>query len=189
MYVGSEYTDEVLRFDAETGAFDRAFVTAGSGGSAGPTGWRLVRTQTVMVFQNSMSQDGTVTTSFVTTVSTGLPLGSYVTTGSGGLSWPEGLTFDASGSTLYVSSPGSNQILKYNAQTGAYFGVAASTGLQGPLDVEFGPDGLMYVANAGNDRIMCFNTNGNYVDDYVPAGAVGWTILIGCILDLTVICT
>ena len=127
MYVGSEYTDEVLRFDAATGAFDRAFVTAGSGGLGGTHG---------MAFGPDANGDG-VPELYVSGRDshnvvrydgvTGLPLGSYVTTGSGGLSWPEGLTFDPSGSTLYVSSPGTNEILKYNAQTGAYIGVAAST--------------------------------------------------------------
>ena len=38
-----------------------------------------------------------------------------------------GSTFDPSGAYLYVaSSGGTNEVLKYNAQTGAYVGVAAS---------------------------------------------------------------
>ena len=92
--------------------------------------------------------------------------------GSGGLSWPEGITFDPSGTYLYVASTGSNQILKYNALTGAYVGVGASAGLVSPKGVKFGPDGLMYVASADNNRILRFTASGTYVDDYVrPAAA------------------
>jgi len=36
LYVSSEVTDEVLRYNGETGNFIDAFVTAGSGGLAGP---------------------------------------------------------------------------------------------------------------------------------------------------------
>ena len=38
MYVASEYTNEVLQYDATTGAFVDVFVTAGSGGISGPYG-------------------------------------------------------------------------------------------------------------------------------------------------------
>ena len=60
---------------------------------------------------------------------TGQPLGNFIATGSGGLNTPEGLTFDPSGTYLYVTSSGSNQILKYAATTGSFVGVGASSGM------------------------------------------------------------
>src|SRR5262249_1210780 len=104
---------------------------------------------------------------------TGQPLGTYVTSGSGGLSGPQGIAFDATQSYVYVASSNTNQVLKYNAQTGSYVGVAASSGLSSPQDVKFGADGLMYVLSMTNNRILRFNAGGTYVDDYVPAGSGG----------------
>ncbi len=73
-----------------------------------------------------------------------------------------------------MASTGSNQVLKFNAKTGAYVGVAASAGVSDPVDVMFGPiDGLLYVLSAGNNRILRYTANGTYVDDYVPAGSGG----------------
>ena len=184
MYVGSEYTDEVLRFDAATGTFDSAFVTAGSGGLGGTHG---------MAFGPDANSDG-IPELYVSGRDThnvvrydgvtGLPLGSYVTTGSGGLSWPEGLTFDPSGSTLYVSSPGTNQILKYNAQTGAYLGVAASTELQAPLDVSPARTACCtWPVPAMTESSASTHTATTLTITLRPARA-GWTIRIDCCLDL-----
>jgi sugar lactone lactonase YvrE len=167
LYVASEYNNEVLRFDGTTGAFVNVFVTAGSGGISGPHGMTFGPDGNLYVSGRNnavvVRYDGT----------TGAPLGTYVTSGSGGMSLPEGIAFDPSGTYLYVASTGSNQVLKYNAQTGAFVGVAASAGVLGPKDVKFGSDGLMYVLSAGNNRILRFTTSGTYVDDYVPAGSGG----------------
>ncbi len=173
LYVGSEYTDEVLRYDASTGSFVDVFVTAGSGGINAPHGLNFGPdangdnvSELYVSGRDSFSvvrYDGV----------TGQPLGTYITSGSGGLSWPEAMTFDSTGTYLYVASTGSNQILKYNAQTGAYVGVGASTGLSAPKDVKFGADGLMYVTSGGNDRLVRFTAGGAYVDDYVPPGSGG----------------
>jgi DNA-binding beta-propeller fold protein YncE len=171
LYVASWFTNEVLRFDGTTGAFVDAFVTAGSGGITAPNG---------LAFGPDANGDG-VADLYVTGANsnnvvrydgaTGQPLGTYITPGSGGLSFPLTLAFGPD--ALYVTSPGTNQILKYNSLTGAYLGVAASAGLSNPRCVRFGPDGLMYVVCTNTNRILRFTAAGAYVDDYVPAGAGG----------------
>src|SRR5262249_17916840 len=83
------------------------------------------------------------------------------------------MTFDPTQTYLYVASSGTNQVLKYNAATGAYIGVVASTRLSSPHDVRFGPDGPMYVSSGGNHRILRYTANGSYLDDFVPAGSGG----------------
>jgi hypothetical protein len=171
MYVASKGGNEVRRYDATTGAFVDAFVTAGSGGISAPVGLSFGpdanNDGAPELYVAGQSSNNVVRYDGVT----GQPLGAFITAGSGGLTTPQGICFDPSQTYLYVASSGTNQILKYNAQTGAYVGVAAASGLSSPQDVKFGPDGLLYVLSAGNNRIERFNTSGTYVDDYVPAGS------------------
>jgi DNA-binding beta-propeller fold protein YncE len=167
LYLAAGITNEVLRYDATTGAFVDAFVTAGSGGLSSP--------QTL-----AFGTDGNLYVSAANGVlrydgATGAPLGTFIASGSGVLNSPSGMAFDPMGSYLYVASTSSNQVLKYNAQTGAFVAVAASAGVSAPKDVLFGSDGLLYVLSTGNNRILRFTANGAYVDDYVPAGSGGMT--------------
>lgn len=173
MYVGSEYTDEVLRYHATTGAYIDTFVASGSGGIDGPHGLAFGPDtngdsipELYVTGRNSFNvvrYDG----------ATGQPLGALDTAGSGALSWPEGITIESNG-VAYVASSGSSVVQKYDAVTDTYLGAITSSQLNTPKAVRFGPeDGLMYVASAGNNRILRFDGNGNFVDDFVPAGSGG----------------
>jgi subtilisin-like proprotein convertase family protein/streptogramin lyase len=171
VYVASAYTDEVLRYDGDTGEFVDVFVEANSGGIDHPDG---------MVFADpdgngipELYVTGWLSHSVVRyNIETGEPIGTYIMAGSGGLSFPFALAFGPGDNNVYVTSAGTNQILKYNAVTGGYLGIGASTGLDYPRDVAFS-DGLMYVTSGDNDRIIRFTADGTYVDDYVPAGSGG----------------
>ncbi len=169
MYVASEYTNQVLQYDATTGAYISVFASAGSGGISGNYGMTFGPEGNLYVSgrnsNNVIEYNGT----------TGALIRTFVAAGSGGLNLPEGIAFDPSGTYLYVASSGSGQILKYKANTGAFVGVGASSGLGTPHNVAFGSDGLMYVSSGGNNRILRFMENGTYVDDYVPADSGGLT--------------
>jgi DNA-binding beta-propeller fold protein YncE len=166
MYVGSEYTNQVLQYNATTGAYVGVFVAAASGGINGPYG---------MAFDSAgnLYVSGRNSNNVVKYDSNGNPQGTFIAAGSGGLNLPEGIALDPSGTYLYVASSGTNQVLKYSASTGAFVGVLASSGLANPHYVTFGADGLMYVSSGGNNRILRFTENGTYVDDYIPAGSGG----------------
>src|SRR5262245_18078334 len=57
-------------------------------------------------------------------------------------------TLDARGDSLYVSSPGADSVLRYDAAAGAFLGPFASgNGLHIPSGILFGPDGNLYVSN------------------------------------------
>ncbi|HVC92957.1 MAG TPA: Calx-beta domain-containing protein, partial [Pirellulales bacterium] len=168
MYVANSYTNQVLQYDATTGAYIGAFVAAGSGGINSPYGMAFGPDGNLYVSgynsNNVVEYDGT----------TGAYLKTFIAAGSGGLNLAEGITFDPSGQYLYVASAGgANEVLKYNAQTGAFVALATSVAVTRPTDVKFGADGLLYVLDAGtnSNRILRFNENGAYVDDYVPAGS------------------
>jgi sugar lactone lactonase YvrE len=163
LYVESEYANQILRFDASTGALVDVFITGG----------------TVRLGPFTVGSDGNLYVVDRTSLgvvryngATGQSMGTFIATGSGGLANPDHLTFDPGQNYLYVTSNGNNQVLKYNAQTGAFVGVAASAGLSGPGDIKFGPDGLLYVLSAGNNRILRYTASGVYVDDYVSAGSI-----------------
>jgi sugar lactone lactonase YvrE len=164
MYVAIGATNQVLQFNATTGAYIGVFVSAGSGGLSSPSYMTFGPDGNLYVASSNgvLRYNGT----------TGAFLGIFVANGSGGLSGATGIAFDPSGSYFYVGSFGSGQVLKYNAQSGAYVGVAAS-GLSKPKDVKFGADGLLCVLDAGTNRIERFTENGIYVDDFVPVGSGG----------------
>ena len=169
MYVASEYTNQVLQYNATTGAYLGVFVTAGSGGISGPYGMTFGPDGNLYVSgrnsNNVVEYNGT----------TGALIGTFVAAGSGGLNLPEGIDVRSQrGLPVRGEFGRPNEVLKYNAKTGAYVGVAASAGVTRPTDVKFGADGLLYVLDAGgNNRILRFTENGTYVDDYVPAGSGG----------------
>jgi sugar lactone lactonase YvrE len=166
LYVASTTNQEVLQFNATTGAFVSVFISGVNAHNmaVGPDANGNANADLYLSTSNGVSRyDGT----------TGAYLGTYITNGSGGLSGAGAMTFDPSQTYLYVASTGSNQVLKYNARTGAYVGVAASAGVSNPTDVKFGPDGLLYVLSSANNRILRYTANGTYVDDYVPAGSGG----------------
>jgi streptogramin lyase len=64
----------------------------------------------------------------------------------GGLDAPTDMVFGPNGS-LYVSSAGSDAVLRYDGGTGAYLGVATAGGLDFPWSIAFGSDQNLYVAN------------------------------------------
>ncbi|QDV40460.1 Calx-beta domain protein [Stieleria neptunia] len=76
---------------------------------------------------------------------------------------------------LYVTveqGPYPGAVLRYDGQTGEFMGVfAAHNELDGAKDIEFGPDGNLYVTNNRTDKILRFDgTTGEFIDVYVPAG-------------------
>ena len=107
---------------------------------------------------------------------TGAYIQDFVTSGSGGLSSPQGLTLGPD-SNLYVSSSGTNSVKKYDGTTGSYIGdfvVAGSGTLYQPNGLAFGPDNNLYVGNtilssvngaASSAVIKYEGTTGNFIGE------------------------
>ncbi|MCP3962133.1 MAG: DUF11 domain-containing protein [bacterium] len=104
----------------------------------------------------------------------GAPLGAFVTSGSGGVVSPEGLTFGPDGN-LYVVSRDTNQVLRYNGATGVFSGIFVDVagGLSLARGLVFGPDGNLYVCNQGTGQVRRYNgTTGAFIDAFAaPAGS------------------
>src|SRR5205807_2666527 len=105
LYVGGQESNDVVRYDATTGAFVDVFVPPGSGGLGIPIGLTFGPDGNLYLTSSGsaiLRYDG----------ATGAPLGTFVTSGSGGLNGAAGMAFDPSGAYLYVASSGTSQVLK-----------------------------------------------------------------------------
>ena len=163
LLIGNFFTNEIKRFDQQTGGFINTFVTSGQaneypGMVFGADGDLYVSNRLNSNVERYDSQ-------------TGNPLNEFVTTASGGLSGPSFLVFGPDGH-LYVSSVTSNQVLRYDGQTGVSIDVFADgNGLNRPLGLSFGPDGNLYVASSGSGEILRFNgATGVFIDIFSSSG-------------------
>ena len=76
---------------------------------------------------------------------------------------------------LIVSCLDLNDVRRFDAATGQYLSTFASgNGLKGPGDMQWGPDGNLYVATAYTNSVVRFNgRTGQFIDEFVPDGSGG----------------
>ncbi|WP_339727089.1 GEVED domain-containing protein [uncultured Gimesia sp.] len=164
LYVASTETNEILRYDGQTGAIigngifasginEPRFITFGPDGNlyVGETGFPSAR---ILQFDGL---DGTF-------------LGEFVSQLEGGMGIPYGMVFDSSGN-LYVASFSTNEILKFDSNgdvvPGGPFIAAGTGGLANPRGLTIGPDGLLYVANGATESILRFDPDtGDFINNY-----------------------
>lgn len=170
LYVASELTDSVLRFDPLTYAYLDTFVPPGSGGLDGPTGLVFDAGGDLLVGSFETDQvlryDG----------ESGAPLGEFVKAGEGGLNGPDaGMTIGPDGN-LYVPSYWNRRVLRYNGATGAFmdaFMPAGASSLNLPHGVRF-QDGYGFVGGAGSERVDPEGAvTGVFVKTAVEGGGLG----------------
>lgn len=176
LYVASEGTDTIQRYNAQSGAFIDTFVTAGSGGLDGPTGmtWNSLGQLVVPSFNNDMvlRYDGV----------TGAPLEPLVTAGSNGLNGPDNGTIIGPDGDLYVPSYFSNRVLRYDGETGAPVSVfIASIGR--PRVLEFRGSSL-FITSETADAVREYNaTSGAFIRNFTTPRAGGLDSPIGMAFD------
>ena len=103
---------------------------------------------------------------------------------SGGLRTPGELASGPDG-LLYVCSPDTDEILRFDALTGVFIDAFVtdhpdtpkhdeSGGLQMPAGIAFGPDGQLYVSSQNTDEILRFDAHtGAFIDTFVPRASGG----------------
>lgn len=173
LFVASDGSNSILRYDRSSGTFLGAFVAPGAGGLVNPHGLTFGPDGNLYVSSRTTNEvlrfDGT----------TGACIDTFVSAGSDGLSDPRGIAFGPDGS-LYVASNLTNQVLKFQgpsgANPGAFLGVVASTGANSmPIEVAFGPDGNLYVSCTGNGAgfINRYTPSGSFLGTFIPNGSGG----------------
>ena len=86
----------------------------------------------------------------------------------------------ARGGDLLVSSRFTNNVLRYDAMTGAFKSVFASgNGLANPNGIAYGPDGNLYVGLGDEARVLRFHgQTGEFMDEFIGPAAPGG--LVNC---------
>ena len=133
VYVASEATSRVLRYNGSTGAFIDEFVPAGPDGVASPSG--LTFGPDGDLYVGSTTRNEVRRYDFPT----GQLIDVFVQPGSGGLSVPVGIIFGPDGK-LYVASAESGDVLRYDGRTGEFidaFVPAGRGGISGPRVIAF----------------------------------------------------
>jgi hypothetical protein len=199
--IGHPQGGMILRFDGQTGAFMDEFVPRLSGGLLHPL---------ALIFGPDSNGDGNLDLYVADEGpsrilhydgTTGAFLGEFVTRGSGGLTFPQQLSFGPDGN-LYVGSFGTGSVMRFQGpsgdnpgapmpstgNSGADFVPAGSGGLLGPGGVIFGPDANgdghqdIYVANFTSNGVAhgkegnvkrYDGITGAFIDTFVPNGLGG----------------
>ena len=81
-----------------------------------------------------------------------------------------GIVFGPDGN-LYAAGSRSDNVVRFNGQTGEFMDVFASEGLDGPNSLRFGPDGNLYVTSDTNDRLIRFDGQTGTLQQVVAEGA------------------
>jgi len=105
---------------------------------------------------------------------TGLFIDTFIPASSNGrLDQPHGIIERES--DVLVASFGTDQVLRFDRNTGAFLDVFidATTGINNPVYLRYGPDGYFYVSSQVTDEIYRFCPDGQLLDVFIPAGSGG----------------
>ncbi len=163
LYVSSEVSNNVLRYNAATGAFIDSFVTAGNveGIAFGPDGNLYVADWGGKVIRYDIT-DGSY-------------IDDFVTSGLGGLSQAYGIVFGPDGN-LYVSSYDNHNVLRYDGGTGAFIDEFVSSragGLENPEEMLFGSDGHLFISSLQTNNVLRYGSTGVFIDIFIAANSGG----------------
>lgn len=187
--------NNVLRYDASTGAFVDEFVSKHSGGLNQPQGMVFgPHDHSLYVASGEYAPSSDPHTAVLRYDGT---TGAFIDrfADSGHVDGPHAVVFGPDGN-LYVADgffaegdPKPSKIVRYNGTTGEFmddFVPPGSGGLQGPFALVFGPSGRgpreldLYVVSRRTDSVKQYDgTTGAYLGDFVAGGSGGLDAPIG----------
>ncbi len=164
LFVSSEGTSSVKRYDGTTGAYLGDFIASGSGGLDRPQGL-------------TFGPDGNL---YVSSINSGAVLRYNGQTGAfiGAFTTGPAMTFAADMSWhngfLFVSDfTSTGHVNKYNATTGAYIGQFTADNCKGPDGLTWDNSGNLLVSAFGNNSVRKYSSAGAYLGDFVAPGLGG----------------
>jgi DNA-binding beta-propeller fold protein YncE len=177
-YVASANNDLILRYNGQTGAYMDVFIQNGAKGlpantldypvdmTIGPDGALYISSQ----LNDSILRFNATTGDF---------LGTFVSSGSGGLDGPSGIQFH--GGDLFVAGRFSQRAYRYDGATGAFELEIGAGVLNTAFGLDFGTDDNLYVASGGgSNSVLKFNpTTGASLGTFVTSGSGGLSGVIG----------
>jgi hypothetical protein len=177
LYVTSYGSNQLLRYDGTTGDF----IDVVSSSLSSPEGITLGPDGSLYI--------ANLGTNEVLRYNTTSGLTSFVSAGSGSLSYPRKAAFGPdvigdSAQDLYVTSEGNGKVLRFDGLTGAYIDTIVTIGTNGPNWLEFGADGSLYVSawtSTSNNykSILRYNATTGALLDSLALGRDGWAFLVG----------
>lgn len=180
LYVSSR-SDEVLRYELETGKFLGVFASGNglvdpAGIAFGPPG-----PAPDLFVSSGLTDEGQGGQILRFDGLTGAFEGVVDPTNAAGLVDPEGLAFGPDGK-LYVDdtpeAPATGRVVRYDTQANAFDGVfvdGAASNLVDPTDLVFGPGGELFVSSAETSEVKRYSSTGVFLGNFVIAGSGGLT--------------
>jgi DNA-binding beta-propeller fold protein YncE len=175
LFVATQKTGAVLRFDGITGEYLGEFIEAGSGGLSRPTAPLLTPDGKYLIvgdldLNGYLRFDG----------QTGEYIGVFADPSTSPINGPFMPIFspypEFAGKILFASGF-TNSIQVYDIESGNYerdLVEPGSGGLSVPIGLDFGPDGNLYTSSAGTSSVKRYDgQTGAYIDDFVPTGSAG----------------
>ncbi len=173
LYVASEGSNEILRYNTKTWQLVDTFITAGRGGLNGPTGmtWDVTGDLYVSSFNNDsvLRFDGQTGDYLNTPVAGGLLNGPD----NGTVFGPDGL--------LYIPSYFNNRILRFDPSTGVTETFIASIGR--PRVLVFHTDGLLYITSETADAVRQYAADGTFLGPFIRPGQATLDTPVGLAYD------
>lgn len=173
LYVASEGTDSIVRYNATSGAFVDTFVSGGSGGLDGPTGVTWDHDGNLLV--PSFNTDSVLKYNGAT----GAFMSVLVSAGLGSLNGPDNGSIVGPDGNLYVPSYYTNRILRYSP-TGAFLGNFV-TGISRPRVLEFRGSSLFVTSETANAVREYNATTGAFIRNFVATSSGGLSVPIGMV--------
>ncbi len=168
MLVSSSGDHRVLRFSATTGAFEAIFVHAGEGGLVEPIGLDWGPDGFLYVASGGTNQ-------VLRYGVAGSPMGVFIPADPKLLRHPTAVRFH--GDHVFVVGSESRNVVRCDAATGGNcveFAETAAGPLVTPWMLEFGPDGTLYVADAGAGAVLRYDgETGAFLGYAAPPGGGG----------------
>lgn len=175
LFVASQKSGSIVRFDSQTGEYEGEFVESGSGGLSRPTA-PLMTFDGKYIIVGDLDLNGY----YRYDGATGDFIDIFAQNGPDpidGAFMPIFSPYPEHAGKILFASGFTNSIQIYDVETGNYEGDLVKPGAGGllvPIGLSYGPDGNIYTSSSGDSSVKRYNgRTGEYIDDFVPSGSGG----------------